>query len=69
MYTALLISRTGPTSNQLERGVQYTFRLFKAKPDSTPNEPVPSREILVRDIYIFFLYICLHQQVAKINRL
>ena len=26
---------------------QYTYRLYLAKRDSTPNEPVPSREILV----------------------
>ena len=42
-----LISRTGPTSNQIERAVQYTYRLYQAKQDSTPNEPALSREIVV----------------------
>ena len=31
-------------SNQLERAVQ----LYQAKRDGAPNDPVPSREILVR---------------------
>ena len=43
----LFISSTGPTSNQLERAVQYTYRLYQAKRGCTPNEPVHSREILV----------------------
>ena len=42
------ISRTDPTSNQLGRAVQYTYRLYKAKRDGTPDKPAPpSTEILV----------------------
>ena len=39
------ISRIGPTSDQLERAVQYTYRLYQAKRDGTPNEPDHFREI------------------------
>ena len=34
----VLISRT--IYNQLEQAVQYTCRLYQAKRDGTPNEPV-----------------------------
>ena len=45
------ISRTDPTSNQLGRAVQYTYSLYQAKRDGTPNEPDLSKEIHL----IFFL--------------
>ena len=52
------ISRIGPTSDQLERAVQYTYRFYQAKRDGTPNEPVSSREILVIDPCRLEIYAC-----------
>ena len=35
----------GPTQIQQEHAVQYTYRLYKARRDSTPNESSDSGEI------------------------
>ena len=38
---------TGLTSSQLERAVQYMYRLYQAKRDGTLYETAPSRDILL----------------------
>ena len=40
-------NRTVHQMCQLERAVLYTYRLYQAKQDSTPNEPAPIRKILL----------------------
>ena len=48
------ISRTRPTFIQLQRAVQYTYRLYLARRDSTPNELGPSRVVLVITYLLLF---------------
>ena len=53
-----IMTDTGPTSNLLDRAVQYTYRLYRAKRDGTPNTPAASSMeiivVLVINVYIVF---------------
>ena len=58
--TLQFITCTGPNLNQPEKVVQYEYRLYKAKLDSTPNELSPSSEI--------YMVITLHCISTELNR-